>query len=57
VFFCIDFIKSCKKEDMLSAFEEAGISICEISHDVFEKISNRDNCDGFIGLTIFWILV
>ena len=54
VFFCRDFIKSGEQEDVLSASEDAGISICEVSRDIFEKISNRDNCDGLIGLANFW---
>ena len=54
VFFCRDFIKSGEQEDVLSASEDAGISICEVSRAVFEKISNRDNCDGLIGLANFW---
>ena len=42
-FFYRDFKKSGEQEDVLSASEEAGISICEVSHDVFEKIINQDN--------------
>jgi hypothetical protein len=38
---------------LLSASEEDGISICEVSHDVFEKIINQDNWDGLKGLTNF----
>jgi hypothetical protein len=42
-FFYRDFKKSGEQEDLLSASEEDGISICEVSHDVFEKIINQDN--------------
>ena len=38
---------------MLSASEEAGIRIYEVSHDAFEKIINQDNCDRLIGLANF----
>lgn len=53
LFFCREFIKSDEQEDVLSASEEAGIRIYEVSHDVFEKISNPDNCDRLIGLANF----
>jgi TrmH family RNA methyltransferase len=54
IFFCEDFFNSGIATDLILRGKEHGIEICRLSKDVFEKISNREGCDGVIGLANFW---
>jgi TrmH family RNA methyltransferase len=54
VFCCEKFFKNGGQCDPISAAKAVGIELCGVSDTVFEKISNRENCDGVIGLANFW---
>jgi TrmH family RNA methyltransferase len=54
IFFCRKFFRGEGPEHLLSAADGAGIQLCGVGDDAFEKISNRENCDGLIGLANFW---
>ncbi|MDR1413559.1 MAG: hypothetical protein LBI56_01290 [Puniceicoccales bacterium] len=53
IFFCDFFLKDGQRRLILDA-KARNILICELSRDVFEKVSNRENCDGVLGLAEFW---
>jgi tRNA G18 (ribose-2'-O)-methylase SpoU len=36
--------------------ESKNLQICKVSHEGFETINDRDNCDGLLGLANFWNL-
>jgi TrmH family RNA methyltransferase len=54
VFFCEEFFKGDGQRNLVSCAEGAGIQLCAVSGNVFEKISSRENCDGVIGLANSW---
>ncbi|MDR1432869.1 MAG: RNA methyltransferase [Puniceicoccales bacterium] len=54
VFFCEKFFRDASQSDLVAVAAGKNIPICEVSGDVFEKISNRENCDGVIALANFW---
>lgn len=54
IFFCEKFFGGGSQRHLIATAEGKNISLCEVSADVFEKISNRENCDGVIALASFW---
>jgi TrmH family RNA methyltransferase len=54
IFFCEKFFNGERQRAILNLAAEKNISTCEVNCDVFEKISNREGCDGVIGLANFW---
>jgi TrmH family RNA methyltransferase len=56
IFFCEKFFKDLAPWDLIQRTESKNIQICQVSDEVFEKISCRENCDGILGLAKFWHL-
>jgi TrmH family RNA methyltransferase len=54
IFFCEKFFKSDAQRRLIAKARAAGMELCAVCGDVFEKISNREHCDGTIGLANFW---
>jgi TrmH family RNA methyltransferase len=56
IFFCEKFFRDLVPWDLIQRAESKNIQICQVSGEVFEKISCRENCDGILGLAKFWHL-
>lgn len=56
IFFCEKFFKDLVQWDLIRRAESKNVQICQVSTEVFEKISCRENCDGILGLAKFWHL-
>jgi TrmH family RNA methyltransferase len=54
IFVCEKFFKGDTQQNLIAIAQTKQIQLCELRDDVFEKISNRENCDGVIGLANFW---
>jgi TrmH family RNA methyltransferase len=54
IFFCGELFRDQGARQLISGAAARSIPICELSRGVFEKISNRENCDGVLGLANFW---
>ncbi|MDR1595770.1 MAG: RNA methyltransferase [Puniceicoccales bacterium] len=54
IFFCEKFFRDDSQRFVLNLVASKNIPICEVNDNIFEKISNRENCDGLIGLANFW---
>jgi TrmH family RNA methyltransferase len=56
IFFCEKFFRDLAQWDLVQRTKSKNIQICQVSTEVFEKISCRENCDGILGLAKFWHL-
>ena len=54
VFFCESFFKNEETYRLLDQVKNMQIEMVSLSRAVFEKISNREHCDGVIALAKFW---
>ncbi|MDR0742190.1 MAG: RNA methyltransferase [Puniceicoccales bacterium] len=56
IFFCEKFFRDPVPWDLVQQAGNKNIQVCQVSSEVFEKISCRENCDGILGLAKFWHL-
>ncbi|MDR2432764.1 MAG: RNA methyltransferase [Puniceicoccales bacterium] len=56
IFFCEKFFRDLTPWDLIQRAENKNIQVCQVSDEVFEKISYCKNCDGILGLAKFWHL-
>jgi len=55
IYFCPEFFKSREHEEFLDKIRrEKQIPLCRLSESAFEKISNRQGCDGLLGVAKQW---
>lgn len=55
IYYCPEFFKSPKHEDFVRKIDAAKkIPLCRLSEGAFEKVSNREGCDGLIGVAKQW---
>ncbi len=55
IYFCPEFFKSPNHSRFIEKIREDGnIPFCRLSEGAFEKVSNRDGCDGLIGIAKQW---
>lgn len=53
IYFCPEFFKSQEHSNFVNEIR-GKINLCRLSESAFEKISNRDGCDGIIGICEQW---
>ena len=54
VFFCEDFFKSDAAYKLVDIAKKSDFEVFALTREVFQKISNRENCDGVLALAKFW---
>lgn len=55
IYFCPEFFKSDEHENFIrDVRRQRQIPLCRLSEGAFEKISNRQGCDGIIGVVKQW---
>ncbi len=55
IYFCPEFFKSQAHSDFIDKVRSDGkISLCRLSDGAFEKVSNREGCDGLLGVARQW---
>ncbi len=55
IYFCPEFFKSQQHSLFIDKIRaENKIPLCRLSEGAFEKVSNRDGCDGIIGIAKQW---
>lgn len=55
IYFCPEFFKSCEHSAFIDEVrQKKEIPLCRLSEGAFEKISNRQGCDGLIGIAKQW---
>ncbi len=55
IYFCPEFFKSPEHAKFIETIrEKKEIPLCRLSEGAFEKISNRQGCDGLIGVAQQW---
>ncbi len=55
IYFCPEFFKSDDHSKFIEKIrQQKEISLCRLSKGAFEKISNRQGCDGLIGVAKQW---
>ncbi len=55
VYFCPAFYKSGRHAEFVEKLRSGGkIPLCELAESVFEKVSNREGCDGLLGVCRQW---
>ncbi len=55
IYFCPEFFKSPKHSAFIEEMRsESSISLCRLSEGAFEKVSNREGCDGLMGVARQW---
>ena len=55
IYYCPEFFKTQAHFNFIeSAREEGKIPLCRLSEGAFEKVSNREGCDGLIGVAKQW---
>ena len=53
VYFCPSLFKSAQHQKFLDSLK-GKIELCELGKSAFEKVSNREGCDGLIGVSLQW---
>ncbi len=53
IYYCPEFFKSLKHADFVESVK-GKFGICKVSESAFEKISNREGCDGLIAVCKQW---
>jgi TrmH family RNA methyltransferase len=55
IYFCPEFFKSAEHSQFIDKIRAEGeIPICRLSEGAFEKVSNREGCDGLLGVAKQW---
>ena len=55
IYYCPEFFKSSGHSPFVEKIRAEGkIPLCRLSESAFEKISNREGCDGIIGIAKQW---
>ena len=55
LYFCPEFFKSPSHADFVEAVRSGKkVELCRLSRGAFEKISNREGCDGVLGVAKQW---
>ena len=55
IYFCPEFFKSGEHSAFVDKIRAEGkISLCRLSEGAFEKVSNREGCDGLLGVAKQW---
>ena len=58
IYYCPEFFKSPEHSNFIGKIRDSDkfseISLCRLSEGAFEKISNREGCDGLLGVAKQW---
>lgn len=55
IYYCPEFFKGPAHAEFIRKISEEGkIQLCRLSEGAFEKVSNREGCDGLIGVSKQW---
>lgn len=55
IYFCPEFFKSPRHAEFIESIRaRRDIALCRLSPNAFDKISNRQGCDGLIGIAKQW---
>ena len=55
IYFCPEFFKSTEHSQFIDEVRKDGkIPLCRLSEGAFEKVSNREGCDGLLGVAKQW---
>ncbi len=55
IYFCPEFFKSPQHSDFVERVRSEGkIPLCRLSETAFKKASNREGCDGVMGVALQW---
>jgi TrmH family RNA methyltransferase len=54
LFFCPKFFRNENFDKFVQRVAQEGVDVFELSEDVFQKVSIRDNCDGILAVCKTW---
>lgn len=54
LYYCPEFFKAEEHSEFVEKILAGGVAACRLSESVFEKVSNREGCDGILGVAKQW---